>query len=184
MGAEEKKPKVRERVVQEFAPVCDAHSKVLILGTAPSRKSREAGFYYGHPQNRFWKVLSAVLGEAVPASIEDKKALLLRNHVALWDVIEACDIIGSSDSSIKNVRGNDMRLILDTAEIDAVVLNGGKAYELFVKYCRPYIKDYFRENKPALVKLPSTSPANAAWTLDRLTAAWRAAFAINKIQKF
>ena len=169
-----------EHVTHTFGPVYDAQSKILILGSMPSVKSREQQFYYGHPQNRFWKVLSAVLGEAVPASIEDKKALLLRNHVALWDVIEACDIIGSSDSSIRNVRGNDMRLILDAAKIDAVYLNGGKAYELFIKYCRPAIK----EMEPPLVKLPSTSPANAAWTLDRLTAAWRAAFAINKIQKF
>ena len=169
-----------EHVTHTFGPVYDEQSKILILGSMPSVKSREQQFYYGHPQNRFWKVLAAVLGEAVPASIEDKKALLLRNHVALWDVIEACDIIGSSDSSIRNVRGNDMRLILDAAKIDVVYLNGGKAYELFIKYCRPAIK----EMEPPLVKLPSTSPANAAWTLDRLTAAWRAAFAINKIQKF
>ncbi len=130
-----------EHVTHTFGPVYDEQSKILILGSMPSVKSREQQFYYGHPQNRFWKVLSAVLGEAAPDAIEDKKDFLLRHHIALWDVIESCDIIGSSDSSIKNVRGNDMRLILDTAEIDAVVLNGGKAYELFVKYCRPAIKE-------------------------------------------
>ena len=169
-------------VVHTFGPVFDAGSEILILGSFPSVKSRENRFYYGHPQNRFWKLLAEIYGGGVPVTIEDKKTFLLRNRIALWDVIESCDIIGSSDSSIKNVRGNDMRLILDTAEIDAVVLNGGKAYELFVKYCRPYIKDYFRENKPALVKLPSTSPANAAWKLDRLTEAWRDALVLNKVQ--
>ena len=98
----EKNEKHWERVTQEFAPVCDADCRVLILGTAPSKKSREVGFYYGHPQNRFWKMLAAVTGERVPQSIAEKKALLLRNHIALHDVIHSCDIIGSSDSSIKN----------------------------------------------------------------------------------
>ncbi|MDE6365881.1 MAG: DNA-deoxyinosine glycosylase [Lachnospiraceae bacterium] len=168
-----------EHVTHTFGPVFDRHSKILILGSMPSVKSREQQFYYGHPQNRFWKVLSAVLREAAPDSIEDKKAFLLRNHIALWDVIESCDIIGSSDSSIKNVSGNDMRLILDSAEIEAIYLNGGKAYELFIKYCRPSIQ----EIEPALVKLPSTSPANAAWKLDRLTEAWRTALALY-LQKF
>lgn len=97
----EKNEKHWERVTQEFAPVCDADCRVLILGTAPSKKSREVGFYYGHPQNRFWKMLAAVTGERVPQSIAEKKALLLRNHIALHDVIHSCDIIGSSDSSHK-----------------------------------------------------------------------------------
>ena len=108
----EKTEKVWERVTQEFAPVCDANCRVLILGTAPSRKSREVGFYYGHPQNRFWKMLAAVTGEEVPQSIEEKKALLLRNHIALHDVIHSCDIIGSSDSSIRNVEPADLERIL------------------------------------------------------------------------
>lgn len=103
----EKNEKHWERVTQEFAPVCDADCRVLILGTAPSKKSREVGFYYGHPQNRFWKMLAAVTGERVPQSIAEKKALLLRNHIALHDVIHSCDIIGSSDSSIKNVEPAD-----------------------------------------------------------------------------
>ncbi len=164
-----------EHVEHTFGPVYDRQSRILILGSMPSVKSREQQFYYGHPQNRFWKVLSAVLGEAEPDSIDDKKAFLLRNHVALWDVIESCDIIGSSDSSIRNVKGNDMQRILDTAQISAIYLNGGKAYELFIKYCRPMIKG----RELLLVKLPSTSPANAAWQLDRLTKAWREA-----LQKF
>lgn len=104
----EKNEKHWERVTQEFAPVCDADCRVLILGTAPSKKSREVGFYYGHPQNRFWKMLAAVTGERVPQSIAEKKALLLRNHIALHDVIHSCDIIGSSDSSIKNVEPADL----------------------------------------------------------------------------
>ncbi|MDE7273739.1 MAG: DNA-deoxyinosine glycosylase [Lachnospiraceae bacterium] len=158
-----------EHVTHTFGPVYDQNSKILILGSMPSVKSREQQFYYGHPQNRFWKVLSAVFAETEPKSIEDKRGLLLRNHVALWDVIASCDIIGSSDSSIRNVRENDMRVILNRAEIDTIFLNGGKAYELFVKYCRQYI----HEDKPMLVKLPSTSPANAAWSLDMLTKAWR-----------
>lgn len=168
-----------EHVRHTFGPVYDEQSRILILGSMPSVKSREQQFYYGHPQNRFWKVLSAVLGEALPDTIEDKRAMLLRNHVALWDVIESCDIIGSSDSSIKNVKENDLRLILDTAVIDTIYLNGGKAYELFHKYCRSSVKDDIKEGRLALVKLPSTSPANAAWKLDRLTAVWRDAIQNN-----
>ena len=158
-----------EHVTHTFGPVYDKNSNILILGSMPSVKSREQQFYYGHPQNRFWKVLSAVFGETEPGTIAEKKDLLLRNHVALWDVIASCDIIGSSDSSIKNVRENDMNVILSAADIKTIILNGGKAYELFQKYCRKYVRD----DQPALVKLPSTSPANAAWSLEKLTNAWR-----------
>lgn len=158
-----------EHVTHTFGPVYDEHSKILILGSMPSVKSREQQFYYGHPQNRFWKVLAAVFGEDVPISIEEKKEFLLRNGVALWDVIESCDIIGSSDSSIKNVKENDMRVILDKADIKTIYVNGGKAHELFIKYCTKYMK----EGKPNLVKLPSTSPANAAWSLDKLIKTWK-----------
>lgn len=158
-----------EHVTHTFGPVYDNHSRILILGSMPSVKSREQQFYYGHPQNRFWKVLSAVLGEAEPDTIAEKKDFLLRNNVALWDVIASCDIIGSSDSSIKNVKENDMNIILSAAEINTIFLNGGKAHELFMKYCGQYV----HENEPALVKLPSTSPANAAWSLERLTNTWR-----------
>lgn len=158
-----------EHVTHTFGPVYDENSRILILGSMPSVKSREQQFYYGHPQNRFWKVLSAVFDENVPVSIDEKRAFLIKNHVALWDVIESCDIIGSSDSSIRNVTANDMEVILKNADIRAIFVNGGKANELFVKYCRKYV----REDKPKLVKLPSTSPANAAWSLERLTDIWR-----------
>lgn len=162
--------KKEEHVIHTFGPVYDENSKILILGSVPSVKSREQQFYYGHPQNRFWKVLSAVFGENVPTTIEQKRMLLLNNHVALWDVIASCDMIGSSDSSIKNVKENDMSVILDQAHIEAVFVNGGKAYELFMKYCKQYVD---QEGKPKLIKLPSTSPANAAWSLERLTKTWK-----------
>ncbi len=158
-----------EHVTHTFGPVFDAHSKILILGSVPSVKSREQQFYYGHPQNRFWKVISAVFDESVPVTIEEKKAFLLRNRIALWDVVESCDIIGSSDSSIRNVKANDMETILGAADIRAIFVNGGKAYELFVKYCGQYVQ----KDKPRLVKLPSTSPANAAWSYDRLQSTWK-----------
>lgn len=149
-------------VVHNFAPVFDAHSEILILGSFPSVKSRESQFYYGHPQNRFWKVLAGIYGGAVPVSIPEKKEFLLRNHVALWDVIASCDIAGSSDSSIRNVTANDMGVIRKTADIRGIFANGDTAYRLYLKYCGKDIK-----------KLPSTSPANAAWNLERLTKAWR-----------
>lgn len=156
-------------VTHEFGPVYDSASKILILGSLPSVKSREQQFYYGHPQNRFWKVLANVLGtEQIPDNIEKKRAFLLENKVALWDVIASCDIIGSADSTIKNVKGNDMRVILDAADIRAVFVNGAKAYELFKKYCMASAA-----LEIPLVKLPSTSPANAAWSVERLTKVWR-----------
>lgn len=153
-------------VIHTFEPVFDQDSKILILGSLPSVKSRENQFYYGHPQNRFWKVISAIYHEELPNTIEEKKKLLLKNHIALWDVIASCDIAGSADSSIKNVAGNDMCVILDHAKINRIYVNGGKAYELFVKYCK-------QDNQPPLIKLPSTSPANATWSLERLTEAWK-----------
>ena len=152
-------------VVHPIEPVYDKDSKILILGSFPSVKSREEGFFYGHKQNRFWKVISAVFNEEEPKSIKEKKALLLRNHIALWDVIKSCDIIGSSDSSISNVIPNDLSVILDTADIGAIYVNGKTALKYYEKYTEPIIK------RPATC-LPSTSPANAAWNLDRLTEAW------------
>ncbi|MDE7416864.1 MAG: DNA-deoxyinosine glycosylase [Lachnospiraceae bacterium] len=163
-----------EHVTHTFDPVYDKNSTILILGSMPSVKSREQQFYYGHPQNRFWKVISAVFGETEPDTIAEKKEFLLRNNVALWDVIASCDIIGSSDSSIKNVKGNDMNVILSAADIQTIFLNGGKAHELFMKYCVKYV----HEGKPTLVKLPSTSPANAVWSLEGLTNTWRDAISI------
>ena len=153
------------RIEHVLKPLYNKQSKVLILGTIPSPKSREIGFYYGHPQNRFWKMLAAVTGERVPQSIEEKKALLLRNHIALHDVIHSCDIIGSSDSSIRNVEPADLERILAVTGRVAILCNGGTSYKLYRKYQES------RLGIPA-VQLPSTSPANAAWNLERLSAAW------------
>lgn len=147
-------------------PVYDRHSTILILGSFPSVKSREAGFFYGHPQNRFWKVTAAVFGEKVPETIPEKRAFLLRNRVALWDVIASCDIEGSADSTIKNVVPNDLSGILGTADIRRIYTNGKTADALYRKYLRPVT------GRDA-VCLPSTSPANAAWSLERLTERWK-----------
>lgn len=152
-------------VVHTFEPVYDDKSEILILGSFPSVKSRESQFYYGHPKNRFWKVTAGVLGEEVPQTVAEKRAFLLRNHIAVWDVIASCDIMGSSDSSIRNVVANDMQMILRQANIHAIYANGDKAYQLFLKYCK-------EEGQPEVYKLPSTSPANAAWSVERLIAAW------------
>lgn len=154
-----------QHVEHTFEPVYDERSEILILGTFPSVKSREQNFYYGHPQNRFWKVLAGLTGEEVPETIEEKKAMLLKHRIAVWDVIQSCDIIGSSDSSIKNVVPADIKKVLDNSSITRVFANGDKAYKLYKKYC-------LEETKTAAVKLPSTSPANAIFTLDRLTDVW------------
>ncbi len=147
-------------------PVWDENSKILILGSFPSVKSRETSFFYGHPQNRFWRVISDLTNSPPPVTVDDKKALLLMNGIALWDVIASCDIVGSSDSSIKNVTPNDLSPILTGADIKAVFTNGATAHKLYQKY----IKDSAgREDVP----LPSTSPANAAWTLEKLIASWK-----------
>ena len=143
----------------------DTKSRVLILGSLPSVKSREQQFYYGHPQNRFWRVLSAVLGEEIPPDIPAKREILLRRGVALWDVIAECDITGSSDSSIRNVVPNDLSLIISAAHISAIFTNGSAATSIYKKYQLP------QTGIPS-VPLPSTSPANAAWSLDRLIKAW------------
>lgn len=147
-------------------PVFDKESNILILGSFPSVKSREEGFFYGHPQNRFWKVLAEIWKESVPITIEEKKAFLLRNHIAVWDVIKSCDIEGSSDSSIKNVVANDIDVIISEANIKQIYVNGKKAQQLYQKYIYPMLQ------KEAIC-LPSTSPANAAWSLERLVQEWR-----------
>ena len=146
-------------------PVYNEQSQILILGSFPSVKSREQQFFYGHKQNRFWKVLAGVLGCDVPQSVEEKKAMLLLNHIAVWDVIQSCEIEGSSDASIRDVVPNDLARILNTADIRAIYTNGGKAHELYGKYIEPV-------NGIAAQKLPSTSPANAGYSLERLLAAW------------
>ena len=153
-------------VVHPIKPVFDQNSRILILGSFPSVKSREANFFYGHPQNRFWKVLAVVFETEVPNTVEEKRAFLLEHHVAVWDVIQSCDIVGSSDSSIKNVTANDLNEILDKAEIRQIFVNGKKAEQYYKKYIEKTI------NRKAIC-LPSTSPANAAWGLERLVEEWK-----------
>ena len=155
-----------QHVCHTFKPVYDVRSKILILGSLPSVKSREQGFYYGHPRNRFWKVLAEVLSCRIPVTIEENKDMLLANHIAVWDVIESCDIIGSSDSSIKNVVPADIPRVLKGSRITRIFANGDKAHRLYQKHCEEAVGI-------KAVKLPSSSPANAVFTLDRLTDAWR-----------
>lgn len=147
-------------------PVYDSESKVLILGSFPSVKSREQQFFYGHKQNRFWRVMAQVLGCAVPEDITQKRAMLLANHIAVWDVIASCEITGSADASIRNVVPNDLSQILTAADIRAIYTNGGKAHQLYQKYIFPI-------NGREAQLLPSTSPANAGYSLERLVEAWR-----------
>ena len=153
-------------IVHPIPPVWDENSKILILGSFPSVKSREQMFFYGHPQNRFWRVTAAVTNSPLPATVEEKKSFLLQNGVALWDVIASCDITGSSDSSIKNVTPNDLSPILMGAEIKAVFTNGKTAHNLYQKYVKSTTG---RED----ICLPSTSPANASWSLEKLIASWK-----------
>lgn len=153
-------------VIHPIPPVFDERARILILGSFPSVKSREAGFFYGHPQNRFWRLVAAVLQDAVPESVEEKTAFLLRHQIALWDVIQSCEIDGSSDASIRNVTANDLNVILCRASIQSIFVNGRTALKYYQKYTEPVL------GRPAIC-LPSTSPANAAWNMDRLTLAWR-----------
>ncbi|MBP0961153.1 MAG: DNA-deoxyinosine glycosylase [Oscillospiraceae bacterium] len=153
-------------ITHPIEPVYDKASRILILGSFPSVMSREAGFFYGHPQNRFWKVVSAIFEEDIPQTVEEKKAFLLRNHIALWDVVASCDIEGSADATIRNVEPNDINKILTQADIHAIYVNGKTAFQFYTKYSRPVT------NRPA-VCLPSTSPANASWNLELLTEAWQ-----------
>lgn len=155
-----------EHIVHSFEPVYDKASEILILGTLPSVKSRENNFYYGHKQNRFWKVLATLLKEPVPDTIEEKKAMLLAHRIAMWDVIQSCDIKGSSDSSIKNVQPTDIGMILEKTNMTQIYANGNKAGQLYKRYQFPIT------GIEATV-LPSTSPANAAWSLARLCEAWK-----------
>lgn len=153
------------RVEHPIAPVYDEHSKILILGSFPSVKSREVMFFYGHPQNRFWRVVAAVFEDIFPETVEERRAFLLRHGIAVWDVIRSCDIAGSSDASIKNVVPNDLREILEAAPIRAIYVNGKTAEKMYRKYTETLT------GREAVV-LPSTSPANAAWSLERLVEAW------------
>lgn len=149
-----------------FEPICSATAKFLIVGTWPSPKSREEGFYYGHPQNRFWPLLAHLLGAPVPESIAEKTALITENNLALWDTLESCTITGAADVSIKDAVPNDIAALCQKYPIQKVLCNGSKAYSLY----NEYITD-----APPAVKLPSTSPANAAWDMERLASAWAAA---------
>ena len=153
------------RIQHPFGPLYGPESRVLILGSFPSVKSREQQFFYGHPQNRFWKVIAALYGEEPPADIPQKKELILNHGLALWDSIASCVVTGSSDASIRDVRPNDLRIILDRCSIERIYCNGRKSHEMYVKYIQPAIG---REAGC----LPSTSPANAQWSLEKLTEAW------------
>ena len=146
-------------------PIYNENSKILILGSFPSVKSREEGFFYGHPRNRFWRVLASIFATDLPVTIEEKKNFLYNNRVAVWDVIGSCDITGSSDSSIRNVVPNNLGRILEQADVQQIYVNGKTAKQLYDKYIYPQIK---RE----AICLPSTSPANAAWSLERLIEEW------------
>lgn len=159
--------------VHPISPIYNEKSKILILGSFPSVKSRETMFFYAHPANRFWRVTAGVFGVETPQTVEEKTAMLLDNHIALWDVIHSCEIIGSSDSSIKNVVPNDIRMILENSAVTRIFTNGKKAEALYNKYIRP-------QTGMACCVLPSTSPANAAWSEDKLTAYWSAALKNDK----
>lgn len=152
--------------VHEFGPAYDKDSEVLILGSFPSVKSREMGFYYGHPKNRFWKLLAELYQTEEPEGIVEKKAFLKRHRIALWDVIESCDIRGSSDSSIRNAAVNDIGRILKDSRIQKIYANGKKAEGLYRKYVEPL-------TGVEIIGLPSTSPANAAFSMERLMQEWK-----------
>ncbi|MCR5088683.1 MAG: DNA-deoxyinosine glycosylase [Oscillospiraceae bacterium] len=153
-------------VEHPVSPVYNENSRVLILGSFPSVRSRETMFFYGHPQNRYWRVLSAVFQDTLPETVAEKKAFLLRHHIAAWDVIASCSIEGSSDASIRDVTPTDLRPILRTADIRQIFVNGRTAEKMYRKYTEPVLGR-------GCICLPSTSPANAAWSLERLTEAWQ-----------
>lgn len=155
-----------QHISHTFSPVYDNNSEILILGSFPSVKSREQGFYYGHAQNRFWKVIASICNQEVPKTIEEKKELLLTNHIAIWDVIDSCDIIGSSDSSIKNVVPADIAGLLAKTKIRQVFANGKTAGKLYEKFSK-------ESTGMEITILPSTSPANASFSLERLIVEWK-----------
>lgn len=152
-------------ITHPIDPVFDKNSRILILGSFPSVKSRASGFFYGHPQNRFWKVLSVELACGVPVTVDEKKAMLLSNGIAVWDVVAECSIVGSSDSTLNAFAANDITPILDHADIKAIYTNGKKAFEL-------YNRLIFQNLGFPAVCLPSTSPANAASSLEALIERW------------
>lgn len=155
-----------KRLKHPLGPIADEFSEVLILGTFPSVQSREGEFYYHHPRNRFWRLLGELCREPFPETIAERRALLLRHHIALWDVVESCEIIGSSDASIRNVRPAHLKPLLEGSRIHTIFGNGSKSCELYRRYCET-------ETGRPIVQLPSTSPANASWTYERLLEQWR-----------
>lgn len=159
-------PAVRTFVTHEFPALFAPDSEILMLGSIPSPKSREQGFYYGHPQNRFWKVMAEVLREPVPATIDEKKAMLLKHKIALWDVLDSCTIVGASDTSIEDVVPNDISKIVAKTKIKRIFCTGATAHKLYQKYCEA------GTGMPA-IKLPSTSPANCAVKFEKLVEAYR-----------
>ncbi|MBQ7718248.1 MAG: DNA-deoxyinosine glycosylase [Clostridia bacterium] len=156
---------MKQFITHPFPPFYYKDSTVLILGSFPSVKSREQKFFYGHPQNRFWRVTSGVFGCAEPHTLAEKREFLANNHIALWDVIASCEIKGSSDSSITNVTANDLSPILSQSNIRQIFTNGKTAHKFYEKYTQSSV------NRNAIC-LPSTSPANAAWSVDSLIKAW------------
>lgn len=166
--AETRDAKKYQHVTHSFEPVYNAESRILILGSFPSVKSREQGFYYGHPQNRFWKVMAFVLSCAEPETIEEKRNMLLEHGVAVYDVVFSCDIIGSSDSSIRNVVPADISRLVQQSRIEKIFSNGRLSEKLYCKYIEPSL------GMP-VTALPSTSPANAAYSLARLQQIWKQA---------
>ena len=156
----------KTHVNHEFGPFFDEESEILVLGSFPSVLSRKQGFYYGNPRNRFWMILQEVFGEPVPNDVEGRKDFCKRHHIALYDAIEECDIVGSSDASIRNIVPVDIQRVLNAADIAQIYCNGSTSYDLFMRYLEPVCG-----RMP--VKLPSTSPANAAWNPERLCEAWK-----------
>ena len=154
------------RIIHPIPPLFDENSEKLILGSFPSVKSREAMFFYGHPQNRFWKLLPLIFDEKIPVTIEEKSALILRHNLALWDSIQSCVITGSSDSSVKDVVPNDLSVIINNSKVTQIFCNGALSDKMYMKYIYP-------QTKIEAVKLPSTSPANAAFSMDRLYEQWK-----------
>lgn len=149
-------------VTHKLKPIFDENSAIIILGTMPSPKSRANNFYYSNPQNRFWRVLSAIFNEKLPKNNEERTELLLKHRIALWDVLASCEIKGADDSSIKNPVPNDLSIILEACKIKAIFTTGTKAFSLYKRFCEP-------KTKIPAIPLPSTSPANCRVSLESLT---------------
>ncbi|MCR4712959.1 MAG: DNA-deoxyinosine glycosylase [Treponemataceae bacterium] len=173
-------PSETKTVSHPIPPVWNAQSRVLLLGTMPSPKSREVGFFYMHPQNRFWSVLPSVFGETLSlpnnapdsfAAINERRDFLLRHNIALWDVLASCQIDGAADSSIKNAVPNDFSLLFESSQIHHVFCTGKTAFSLWQKHCAAL---YEKRYNLVVCCLPSTSPANASWNTTRLLEAYRA----------